>query len=205
MKHQLLPKVEAFRQSLDFTSIPEDRISIIDTLIKYIQSKKDEGQLVQLNLVCTHNSRRSQLSQLWAQVAADYYGIQAICYSGGVEVTAFNHRAVASIQRMGIELKEQENGSNTIYNVIYSPTAKSLTMFSKIVEDKTNANHNFAAVMTCSHADENCPVIHGADARIPLRYEDPKAFDDTDLEASKYDERSVQIATEMFYIFSQIN
>jgi len=59
--------------------------------------------------------------------------------------------------------------------------------------------------MTCDHADENCPFIPGTEQRIPVRYEDPKAFDNTPLEAEKYDERSVQIATEMFYVFSKIS
>ena len=59
--------------------------------------------------------------------------------------------------------------------------------------------------MTCDHADENCPFIPGCDVRLPIRYEDPKAFDDTPLEAEKYDERSLQIANEMFYAFKNIN
>lgn len=58
--------------------------------------------------------------------------------------------------------------------------------------------------MTCSHADENCPFIPGAETRIPVRYEDPKEFDDTEMESEKYDERSKQIASEMFFVFSRV-
>ena len=58
--------------------------------------------------------------------------------------------------------------------------------------------------MTCSHADGNCPFIAGAEKRIPITYEDPKLFDNTEQQAAKYEERSLQIATEMLYIFSQI-
>ena len=58
--------------------------------------------------------------------------------------------------------------------------------------------------MTCSHADENCPFIPGAEIRIPVRYDDPKAFDGTDLMEAKYLERSKEIATEMLYVFSKI-
>ena len=58
--------------------------------------------------------------------------------------------------------------------------------------------------MTCSHADENCPLIPGAEKKISLMYEDPKLFDRTILEKEKYRERSLQIATEMKYVFSKI-
>jgi arsenate reductase len=76
--------------------------------------------------------------------------------------------------------------------------------YSKLYDDAANAISGFAAVMTCSHADENCPYIAGAEARIPLRYEDPKAFDNTPEEAEKYDAHSLQIASEMLYVFSKI-
>ena len=62
----------------------------------------------------------------------------------------------------------------------------------------------FAAIMTCSHADENCPFIPGTEKRIPVRYEDPKSFDDTREESVMYDQRSMQIASEMFYVFSKV-
>ncbi len=43
--------------------------------------------------------------------------------------------------------------------------------------------------------------IAGAEKRIPITFEDPKAFDNTPQQAEKYEERSLQIATEMFYVF----
>lgn len=58
--------------------------------------------------------------------------------------------------------------------------------------------------MTCSQADGGCPFISGAEKRIAITYDDPKAFDNTDQQTEKYNERSLQIATEMFYVFSQI-
>ena len=58
--------------------------------------------------------------------------------------------------------------------------------------------------MTCSQADVGCPFIAGAEKRIPVTYEDPKAFDNTEIQNEKYRERSLQIAAEMFYVFSQI-
>jgi hypothetical protein len=38
--------------------------------------------------------------------------------------------------------------------------------------------------------------------RIPITFEDPKAFDNTHKKRNT--ERSIQIATELFYVFSQI-
>jgi arsenate reductase len=199
----LLSPLESFRKQLDFSSISEERKSILQELIHYVQKQKSESKEIHLNFICTHNSRRSQFSQLWAQTASFYYGVKTFCYSGGVEVTAFNERAVASINRFGFKV-EQSGEGNPKYAVSFSENENPLIMFSKLYDDASSAQSNFAAVMTCSHADENCPFIPGANKRIPARYEDPKAFDDTELESAKYDERSKEIATEMFYVFSQV-
>lgn len=185
--------------------ISEERKHVLQVLIDYIQSKVDQGQEVNLNFICTHNSRRSQFSQIWAQTAADLHGISANCYSGGVEVTSFNDRAVNSLKRSGFRVSSKENGSNPVYFLFHSDDSEPIVAFSKVYDDPINKASRFAAVMTCDHADENCPLIPGTDQRIPVRYEDPKAFDDTEIESEKYDERSMQIASEMLYVFSQIN
>ena len=199
----LLQSLESFRKQLDFSSISAERKLIVQELIKYVQAQKSANKEVHFNFICKHNSRRSQFSQLWAQTASYYYGIKSSCYSGGVEITAFNERAVESIKRFGFKVEKSGEG-NPKYNVSFSDSAPALIMFSKLYDDASSAQTNFAAVMTCSHADENCPYITGADKRIPVRYTDPKAFDDTLQEQEKYDERSKEIATEMFYVFSEI-
>jgi len=185
-------------------NIPEKRLTVLEPLINYIQSKIDDGQEINLNFICTHNSRRSQFSQIWAQTAADYFGVPVKCYSGGVEVTAFNERAVASIKRAGFKVVA-EGDNNPIYSVFHSDQHDPIKAFSKLFDDPINQADQFAAVMTCSHADENCPFIPGTEQRIAVRYEDPKAFDDSPQEAAKYDERSMQIASEMFYVFSKVH
>ena len=184
-------------------NINEDRIAVLKSLIDYIQSKIDQGQEINLNFICTHNSRRSQFSQIWAQTAADYFGVPGKCYSGGVEVTAFNERAVASIKRSGFKVVAQGD-INPIYSVFHSEDHDPIKAFSKLFDNPVNKAEQFAAVMTCSHADENCPFIPGTEQRIAVRYEDPKAFDDSPQEAAQYDERSMQIASEMFYVFSKV-
>ena len=199
----LLSPLENFRKQLDFSLLSEERKTVLTELINYIQQQRNAGKEVHLNFICTHNSRRSQFSQIWAQTAAYYYGVNAQCYSGGVEVTAFNERAVESIKRSGFKVEKSGEG-NPKYAVYFANDASPLLAYSKIYDDTANAKIGFAAIMTCAHADDNCPYIPGADKRIPIRYNDPKAFDDTPLEALKYDERSKEIANELFYTFSQI-
>lgn len=205
MKRKTLdPKLEETIQKAKGLHISSDRKAVLEVLIQYIQKKVDQGEEVNLNFICTHNSRRSQFSQIWAKTAADLYGIPAHCYSGGVEVTAFNERAVNSLKRSGFRISSKENGSNPIYFLFHSDAYEPIRAFSKVYDDPINKAARFAAVMTCDHADENCPFIPGTEQRIPIRYEDPKAFDGTQQETEKYDERSLQIASEMLFVFSQI-
>jgi len=200
---QVYPELATTIERAKALPLTEDRKGILQELIQYIQSKKESGAPVQLNFICTHNSRRSQFSQIWAQTIADMMGVAVFSYSGGVEVTAFNDRGIASMERAGFNVS-QEGQDNPRVALKYADDADPIIAFSKIYDDPANPEKGFAAVMTCSHADENCPYISGADARIPVRYEDPKAFDGTGQEADKYDERSLQIASEMIYVFSNI-
>ena len=200
----MLLDLQNFIDQVRKQNVSAEREAVLQPLIEYIQQKVNENVPVHLNFICTHNSRRSQLAQIWAQTAAYYYDVAVSCYSGGVEVTAFNERAVDSIKRAGLKV-ESEGGDNPLYKVHFSEKAKAIRAFSKVFDDQENQAKQFAAIMTCDHADENCPFIPGTEQRIAVRYEDPKAFDDSPLEAKKYDERSLQIATEMFYVFSKIS
>ena len=189
--------------NLPFAAISSERLKLLDDMATYLRAKMKQGKEIRLNFICTHNSRRSQFSQIWAQTAAAYYGIEANCSSGGVEVTAFNPRAVAAIQRDGFKVTQKE-GDNPVYFVFYSDDEDPIVAFSKLYDDAINAPKDFAAVMTCDHADENCPVIPGAERRFPLRFEDPKAFDETTLEEKMYTERSHQIGAELMYLFKKV-
>jgi arsenate reductase len=173
-------------------------------LTRFIQ-QSPAGQPVYLNFICTHNSRRSHIAQLWAQASADYFGVKdIICLSGGTEATAFNPRAVKAMQEVGFQITIEIPGDNPVYHVSYSATSPSIKVFSKKYDDSFNNNPGFAAIMTCSHADENCPLVLGAKARIAITYDDPKEFDGTPLESEKYVERVQQIGREMLYAFSKI-
>lgn len=203
MSKNVFPKLKETIDAILGLDIPENRREKLQILTDYVQQKLDQKKEVHLNFICTHNSRRSQLSQIWAQTVADQYGIPVKCYSGGVEVTAFNERAVNTIQRSGFQVSKEGQG-NPVYKVSWGEGSQPIKVFSKLFDDKVNSAEAFAAVMTCSHADENCPFIPGTEKRIALNYQDPKDFDGTPQETSAYEERSMQIASEMFYVFSRI-
>lgn len=187
----------------EFYQIPEARKLILKPLADYIRFKEKER--VNLTFICTHNSRRSYFGQIWGQTAASYYNADNVhCYSGGTEATAFNPRAVKAIKKAGFEIEESGDATNPTYSVSYDERAEALKCFSKVYNDEYNPQENFVAVMTCSHADENCPFIPGADNRFAITYNDPKEFDGTDLEEEKYDERCAEIAREMLFVFHSI-
>jgi arsenate reductase (thioredoxin) len=190
----------------EYGMIPAERKQQLAQLARYIEDKVEAGLPARLTFVCTHNSRRSQLSQVWAKVAADWYGVNGIeTFSGGTEATAFNPRAVAAIRRAGLIVEsENDTASNPCYQVRTStrPKVEPQICFSKRYDSAPNPTQQYCAVMTCTDADENCPLVMGCDFRIPIRYDDPKVADDTNQEAAKYDERSRQICREMMYLFS---
>lgn len=194
--------IEEFIKELSLADIPEQRHAVLNDLISYLLKVKADRKTPQLNFICTHNSRRSQFSQLWCKVMSVYYSFPVESFSGGTAVTACNERTVASLQRFGFDIQSSE-GENPIYSVAITDSFQ-LKLYSKLYDASENPKKDFAAVMTCSDADENCPFIAGCDMRIPLRYEDPKAFDDTDVEGIMYDERSKQIAREMKYVFTKL-
>ncbi|MCC5941922.1 MAG: protein-tyrosine-phosphatase [Balneolaceae bacterium] len=173
---------------------------IADLLIREHQA----GNKAQLNFICTHNSRRSQFAQTWCRVVQDYLGIYvADSYSGGTEVTACNERTVAALRRAGL-LIERKGKENPVYSVKAHDVNTHLKLWSKVYDDEANPGKNFAAIMTCDHADANCPFIPGADARISLTYTDPKYADDTEEESEAYDTTCEIIATDMMRIFTEV-
>lgn len=201
----LFPELKTYIDTLlpEMAHIPEARKVLLARLSAYIADRRHAGKPVFLNFICTHNSRRSHISQIWAATAAAYYGIEDVhCFSGGTEATAFNPRAVAALQRAGFQV-ENPGGDNPHYRVCFSAEAPALECFSKVFDDPFNPESDFAAVMTCSQADENCPYIPGA-SRISVTYEDPKVADDTPEETARYDERVRQIGREMFYAMAGV-
>lgn len=196
----LYPEISAFVQAEQHNPrLTPLREKQLESLARYIAAQVRSDEPVKLNFICTHNSRRSHLGQVWAQAAAIQLGFaQVECFSGGTEVTRMNPRAAATLARAGCRI-ETGQGENPPYLISLGPEVQ-LTAYSKLFDDEANPKENFAAVMTCTDADQNCPLILGA-TRISLPYDDPKAADDTPEESERYDERCRQIATEMYWTF----
>jgi len=203
---KLLNPIQEFIEALDTANLSEERKTVLQPLIDYINSKKQEKKAIKLNFICTHNSRRSHLAQIWTQTMAEYFRIKNItCYSGGTEATAVYPMVVETLENTGFEISKEGDSKNPVYSIKYALEKTPMIAFSKKYDDQANPAASFAAIMTCSQADEGCPFVAGSEKRISIMYEDPKISDGTPQQQEVYAARSEQIAIEMKFVFSQIN
>lgn len=190
---------------IDFRTVDLERKTILQPMIDYIQQKANSGADINLNFICTHNSRRSHLAQVWAQVASAYFNIPNVhCYSGGTEETSLFPKVAETLTTQGFTIFKIAETDNPVYAIKYGDNALPIIGFSKQYDSPFNPASAFVAIMTCSQADGGCPFIAGAEKRIPITFEDPKISDGSPEQAQVYAESSLQIATEMFYVFSMI-
>jgi arsenate reductase len=200
----LFQQIEAYIIGLGPPQLTAERKAVLHKIAQYITNEMAQNNAVHLNFICTHNSRRSQLAQIWAQTLSVYYGLPVHCYSGGVEVTAFNPNAIKALKAAGFLIEKNERDENPEYSISFSENHIPIKAYSKLYHCSDNSQQSFAAIMTCSEADENCPLIQGDALRIPLTYDDPKRFDGTGNETIGYQSTSNTIATEIKYIFNLI-
>jgi arsenate reductase len=219
---------EAYWLKVDsnLSSIPADRKDELLALSKYIVKSLKDSQHCNLMFICTHNSRRSHMGQIWAAAAANHLGIEGVrTYSAGTEATAFNPNAIAALERTGCLMEhipdpillqrldpadaklrwiDAVNLNNKVIMVTYAPKAKPIFCFSKVISHPYNPSAGFGAIMTCSSADAACPTVTGANFRVALPYVDPKISDGKPEEAATYDARCLQIATEMLWVMKEV-
>jgi len=201
MNQAILNQINTFSEE----AISAERKEILKPLADYIQSKINNNETICLNFICTHNSRRSHLSQIWAQTMAFYFKIKNVfCYSGGTETTAMFPKVAETLINQGFQIQKLGDSENPVYAVKYAESEAAIICFSKTYDNPFNPKGKFGAIMTCNNADEVCPFVLGAEARFPIKYDDPKTFDNTDLQNEKYAERSLEIAQEMWWVFSTI-
>ncbi|MFN4084236.1 MAG: low molecular weight phosphatase family protein [Bacteroidia bacterium] len=200
-------QIYCYKVQSSFNEIPENRKQLLKEISDYIVELAMAGKPININYICTHNSRRSQFGQVWMQTAALWYGIENVyTYSGGTEATAFNIRAAMALKRAGFSvaaIKTADN-QNTPYEIKQGRKLSPMVLFSKKYDNLMNPKKDFMAIMVCSEADKSCPNVEGADFRIAIPYDDPKYFDNTASESIKYDERCRQIAIEQFYIMNLV-
>lgn len=204
---KLLPPLRSYVDQVagELDTISDERKAVLGEIAASIASRLEDGAEAELTFICTHNSRRSHMSQIWAQTAARYYDLDRVhAYSGGTQRTACNHRTVTAMRRVGFDIKDATTGENPLYLVRYADDRPPIRAYSKLYNADENPKDGFIALMTCSSADKSCPVVQGAVARYAIHYTDPKLCDDTPTETTAYNERCREIAREMFYIMSRV-
>jgi arsenate reductase len=186
--------------------ISPERKETLNEISELISSRLELGEDANLTFICTHNSRRSHMSQLWSQTAAYYYGIDNVfAFSGGTEETACNTRTVSALRRVGFSVVSTTEGENPVYLIKYSDDRPPMKTYSKLYNHNDNPQEDFIALMCCSKADRQCPIVQGASSRFAIHYVDPGECDDTSEEMAAYDDRCREIAREMFYIMSRVD
>jgi arsenate reductase len=201
----LFSKIAETIATLDIKTISKKRILILNDLIEYIQFIITQNKKVSLVFICTHNSRRSHLAQVWAQSIAHHFLIKNVfCFSAGTEATSVYPVVIETLKDSGFKVNVKLGEKNPVYAIQFSDQSDPINCFSKTIEDKRNPKSEFCAVMTCAEANEYCPMVTGAEIRVPITYEDPKSYDYSPIQKEKYKERSIQIATEMYYVFSKV-
>ncbi len=199
------PQVTLYISQLNSVDLNQERKAILQPLVAFLQKSIATKASIRLNFICTHNSRRSHLSQIWAQTMAYYFGIDKVsCYSSGTEATAVYPKIIETLQAVGFEISTIQAATNSVYAIKFDANEAPIIGFSKTIDAPFNPQSEFAAIMTCTQADLGCPFVAGASARISLPFEDPKAFDNSPDVLVHYEARSCQIATELFYVFSQL-
>ena len=201
------PSISTYIAALESESviISIERKGRLDKILGYINTCQQQQIPALLTFICTHNSRRSHFGQIWAKTLADYYDIPHVSsYSGGTESTAFHPNAVRALRAVGFVIEKGEGENNPLYLLHYGKDFPPLKAWSKVYDDPANPQQDFCAIMTCSEADEACPIVVGASVRISLPFEDPKKADGTDVEAETYLTRCKQIAAELNYVFRKL-
>ncbi len=113
-------------------------------------------------------------------------------------------KVAETLTNQGFVILNLSDFPNPVFGVKYDQNEHPIICFSKEYNHAFNPQTGYAAIVTCNSADEACPVVLGADARFPIKYDDPKAFDGADLMDAKYAERSLQIGEEMAYVFGNV-
>ncbi|MGM0636404.1 MAG: protein-tyrosine-phosphatase [Bacteroidota bacterium] len=187
-----------------FSEIPAERKNHLAKIAQQLVNSSTKEKPLKLIFVCTHNSRRSQFAEVWANVIAEYYELnQAHFFSGGTEVTAFHPNAIAALAESGFKISATSTGKNPLYKIAFSDK-NHLACFSKLYDNENNPKTDFSVLMTCAEADENCPYIPGAKRRASLTFEDPKVYDGQVDAVEKYKQTSLKIATEICYLIKHI-
>ena len=186
------------------TDLEKNREEKLIELAQTIKNTYKNENNVQIIFICTHNSRRSQFSHIWAYVSSLYFKLDFIKpFSGGTEIDTVNLNVIKSLINSGLKI-EKTHKEDAMYLLKPFKEYKGINLYSKEYSCKSNPTKHFIAIMTCSDADKMCPVIKGADKKVSLPYPDPRVADNTGLEEEVYNQTCSTIAKEMFYLMKQV-
>ena len=108
-------------------------------------------------VLCTGNSCRSQLAEGYLR---HFAGERAEVYSAGVETHGVNPRAIATMQRDGLDISTHTSNHVDEYQYI-----------------------DFDYIITvCDHAKERCPYFPGTAQRFHYNFPDPAKATGTEAE-----------------------
>ena len=189
--------------SKNFNLISEDRKKNLVRLAEFIQSEKNENRIAKLIYICIHNSRRSHFGQVAGLTAASFFNHKVETFSGGTIATKFNQNAINALNHFGYGVSQRTNTENPTIIITHGENIQSIH-FSKAFDDAMNPSQNFAAIMTCSEAEENCPFIPNAKVKIATPYLDPSSSDGTGNESKVYSDKFKEILLDNLFVFSLI-
>lgn len=193
-----------FLKGLKKIQLTDDRKELLTTISKKIATELIKDGEVNVTFICTHNSRRSQLGQVWAFYAAQYFNLNINAFSGGTEVTSFYRNTIKTLQKVGFNFQVDDfSHQNPKYIISFENSTKSILGFSKRYDHPEN-KEPFIAITTCNNADKNCPFIPTASHRLHLPFVDPKASDETPEQEQVYLNTNLQIAGEVHFIFKNV-
>ncbi|TGK06783.1 hypothetical protein EHO59_01205 [Leptospira semungkisensis] len=192
-------------QQSKIANIGPDRKKVLDSFSQAILHSLEAKQKANLLFVCTQNSRRSQISQAFAAAIPQYFDLPGIkSFSGGTTVSEFHPNAIQALESCGFRIENQGPPRNPKYSIRWADGTPSLLAFSKKFQEQPNPASEFVAIFVCSQADESCPYVSGAEARISLPYEDPKSGDNSENPLARYLQTCEQIASELLYTFEEV-
>ncbi|MBW2962158.1 hypothetical protein [Mesonia aestuariivivens] len=201
------PQIEKLIKELeqDFSFISEERKTDLKLFAEKIRESIQQFKKAKVIVICTHNSRRSHLGQIWLRLAAEKYNIPMETFSGGTEATTFHPNMISALKISGFRVEEINSGENPSYQVKISEEDNNREeLFSKVYSDQYNPQGNFIAVMVCTEADGGCPFVVGSVARLSLPYQDPKYADKTLHQAAAYQATLNEIGREMLFVASLV-
>ncbi len=204
LKNSTISLENFFENAFKKNELTEDRKVLLSKIAETIAKEYSKNEVVSLNFICTHNSRRSQLGQVWSYFAANYFNLNINAFSGGTEVTAFYRNTVKTLQKVGFVFQLTDfSHQNPTYEISFKDANKTILGFSKLYSAPINTEP-FMAITTCNNADKNCPFIPTASHRFHLPFVDPKHSDGSDTQEETYLETSKQIAGEVYFIFATV-